>query len=148
MPAKWATLGAWLAVAGCLGRLAAQAAIGFDSTPYGEGNAMLLFEGGFLLAGIALPLLLVYRPGQVFPRWMLLLPGAGLGAGITAYFGAGLIQMIVEALRGERAFAGSDLPTAFFWVAVPCYLVWGLGLATATYGYYTRTRKPCKGCGR
>jgi hypothetical protein len=141
------TAGAWLAVAGCVGRLAAQAAVGFDVIPYAAGPSVLLFEGGFLLAGIALPLLLVYRPGRVFPRWMLLLPGVGLGTGITAYFGVGLIQMIVETLQGKTVFDGSGLPTAFFWVAVPCYLGWGLGLATATYGYYGRTRKPCKGCG-
>lgn len=147
LPAKWATLGAWLAVTGCMGRLGAQAAVGFGSTPYGQSPSRILFEGGFLLAGVALPLLLVYRVGRVFPRWMLLLPGTVLGAGITAYFGVGLIQMIGEVLRGERVFDGIDLPAAFFWVAVPCYLVWGLGLATATYGYYGRTRKPCKGCG-
>jgi hypothetical protein len=143
LPAKWATTGAWLAVAGCIGRLAAQVAVGFES----QGLWAVLFEGGFLLAGVVLPLLLVYRPGRVFPRWMLLLPGAVLGTGITAYFGVGLIQMFGEVLRGERVFEGIDLPAAFFWVAVPCYLVWGLGLATATYGYYGRTRKPCKGCG-
>jgi hypothetical protein len=143
LPAKWATTGAWLAVAGCIGRLAAQVAVGFES----QGLWTVLFEGGFLLAGVVLPLLLVYRPGRVFPRWMLLLPGAVLGTGITAYFGVGLIQMFGEVLRGERVFEGIDLPAAFFWVAVPCYLVWGLGLATATYGYYGRTRKPCKGCG-
>ncbi|TDU90453.1 hypothetical protein EV138_4044 [Kribbella voronezhensis] len=147
LPTAWATAGAWLAVAGCLGRLAAQAAVGFDVIPYDAGPSVLLFEGGFLLAGVALPLLLVYRLGRVFPRWMLLLPGAALGAGITAYFGVGLIQMITEALQGERVFDGIDLPAAFFWVAVPCYLVWGLGLTTATYGYYARTRKPCERCG-
>ena len=92
LSAKWAATGAWLAVAGCLGRLAAQAAVGFDVIPYDAGPSILLFEGGFLLAGVALPLLLIYRLGRVFPRWMLLLPGAGLGAGITAYFGVGLIR--------------------------------------------------------
>ena len=55
--------------------------------------------------------------------------------------------MIGSALQGEPVFDGGDLPTAFFWVAVPCYLVWGVGLAVATYGYYGRTRKPCKGRG-
>jgi hypothetical protein len=128
--------------------LAAQAVVGFDTTPYAASLSMLLFEGGFLLAGIALPLLLVYRLGKVFPRWMLLLPGAGLGAGITAYFGVGLLQMIAETLQGKVAFDGIDLPQSFFWVAVPAYFVWGVGLAVATYAYYLRTRKPCGRCGR
>jgi len=72
--------------------------------------------------------------------------GRRTGTCITAYFGVGLIQMIGSALQGKPGFDGGDLPAAFFWVAVPCYLVWGLGLATATYGYYGRTRKPGKWC--
>ncbi|MFG1621946.1 hypothetical protein [Kribbella sp. NPDC049227] len=140
---KWAIAAAWLAVAGCATRLAAQAAIGFDAAPSGAGLQMILFEAGFVLAGVALPLLLVYRPGRVFPRWMLLLPGGGLGIGISAYFGVGLIQMTVAALQGKPVYADIGIPTSFFWVAVPAYLLWGLGLAVATYGYAQRTRKPC-----
>jgi hypothetical protein len=127
----------------------AQAVVGFGTAPYGGGLSVVLFEGGFLLAGTVLPLLLVYRLGRIFPRWMLLWPGAGLGTGITAYFGVGLVQMIAAALNGEPEYAsGSLLPESFFWVAVPAYVVWGAGLAAATYGYYLRTRTPCKGCGR
>jgi hypothetical protein len=144
----WALIGAWVAVVGCSVRLVAQAVVGFDAVPYAAGLSMMLFEGGFLLAGIALPLLLVYRAGRFFPRWMLLLPGAGLGAGITAYFGVGLLQMLAAVVQGEAVFADIGLPDAFFWVAVPAYLVWGVGLAVATYGFHLRTRKPCKGCGR
>jgi hypothetical protein len=144
----WATVAALLAVAGCLARLGAQAVVGFDAVPYAAGLSMLLFEGGFVLAGTALPLLLIHRAGNAFPRWMLLLPGAGLGAGITAYFGVGLIQMIVAAVQGEAVYGDMGLPDSFFWVAVPSYFVWGLGLAVAADGYYLRTRKHCKGCGR
>jgi hypothetical protein len=144
----WAMAAAWLAVLGCLTRLVAQAAVGFDTVPYAGGVSMVLFEVGFLLAGIALPLLLVYRVGRFFPRWMLLLPGAGLGAGITAYFGVGLLQMLAAALQGNPVYADIGLADSFFWVAVPAYFVWGAGLAAATYGYYLRTRKPCKACGR
>lgn len=140
----WAVIGAWVAVAGCLIRLAAQAVVGFDSTPYGASLSLILFEAGFLLAGIVLPLLLVYRVGRFFPRWMLLLPGAGLGGGITAYFGVGLLQMIAAAVQGEPVYGDIGLPDAFFWVAVPAYLVWGAGLAVATYGYYLCTRKPVR----
>jgi len=134
----WAVIGAWTAVAGCLIRVAAQAVVGFDSTPYGASLSLIVFEGGFLLAGIVLPLLLVYRAGRVFPRWMLLLPGAGLGGGITAYFGVGLIQMIAAAIQGKPVYGDIGLPDAFFWVAVPADLVWGAGLTVATYGFYLR----------
>jgi hypothetical protein len=144
----WAIAGAIAAAAGCLIRLGAQAVVGFGSSPYDASLAVILFETGFLLAGIVLPLLLVTRAGRNFPRWMLLLPGGGLGAGITAYFGVGLLQMIAATLQHEPIFADIDLPEAFFWVAVPAYLVWGVGLLAATYGYYLRTRRPCRGCGR
>jgi hypothetical protein len=137
-----------VAIFGCAARLLAQAVVGFDQTPYAANPSMLLFEIGFVCAGTVLPLLLVYRPGRVFPRWMLLLPGAGLGTGITAYFGVGLVQMIAAAVQGHPVYDGTGLPDSFFWVAVPAYLVWGLGLTVATYGYYLRTRKPCKYCGR
>ncbi|HET6986347.1 MAG TPA: hypothetical protein VFI00_07010, partial [Kribbella sp.] len=142
---KWP---AWLAVAGCLTRLAAQVVVGFGGTPADGDVSSIVFEGGFVLAGVALPLLLVYRVGRVFPRWMLLVPGVGLGVGITAYFGVGLLQMIANVLRGEPAYGDISLPDSFFWVAVPAYLVWGVGLTVAAYGYYLRTRKPCKACGR
>ena len=146
-PTSTPTWPAWLAVVGCLTRLAAQAAVGFGSTPYDSNLSRIIFEGGFVLAGVALPLLLVYRPGRFFPRWMLLLPGFGLGAGITAYFGVGLLQMIGNVIQGKPAYDDVGLPEAFFWVAVPAYLVWGVGLTVAAYGYHRRTRNPCKGCG-
>ncbi|WP_329483931.1 hypothetical protein OG555_17355 [Kribbella sp. NBC_01484] len=146
-PTSIPTWPAWLAVVGCLTRLAAQAAVGFGSSPYDGNLSRIIFEGGFVLAGVALPLLLVYRPGRFFPRWMLLLPGFGLGAGITAYFGVGLLQMIGNVIQGKPAYDDVGLPEAFFWVAVPAYLLWGVGLTLAAYGYQRRTRKPCKGCG-
>jgi hypothetical protein len=141
-------LAGMLSRVGGLTRLAAQAVVGLNAVPYEGGLSVLLFEGGFLLAGVVLPLLLVHRLGKVFPRWMLLLPGAGLGAGITAYFGVGLIQMIVATLPAEPVYGDTTQPDGFFWVAIPAYLCWGVGLAVATYGYYLRTRKPCKACGR
>ncbi|WP_433165407.1 hypothetical protein [Kribbella sp. CA-247076] len=137
----WAVAGAGAAVAGCLIRVGAQAVVGFGSTPYGANLSMIVFEGGFLLTGIVLPFLLVHRLGRFFPRWMLLVPGAGLGGGITAYFGVGLLQMIAATVQGEAVYGDVGLPAAFFWVAVPAYVVWGAGLAVATYGYYL-TRSP------
>jgi hypothetical protein len=136
-----ATLGACLAVAGCLTRLAAQAAVGFGTTPYGRDLSLVLFEGGFMLVGTLLPFLLVHPIGRRFPRWMLLAAGFTLGAGMTAYFGVGLIQMIVATVQGKPMFADIPLPDAFFWVAVPAYVVWGVGLTLATRGYQFATRK-------
>ena len=134
-PAWISTTAASLAVAGCLTRLAAQAAVGFDRTPYGGNLSLIVFEGGFVLVGTVLPFLLAHPIGRLFPRWMLLLPGFGIGAGMTAYFGVGLIQMVVATLQGDPIFADINLPGSFFWVAVPAYVVWGAGLTIAARGY-------------
>ncbi|MFF0266856.1 hypothetical protein [Kribbella sp. NPDC004536] len=135
------TAGACLAAVGCLTRLGAQAVVGFGATPYGGNWSFLAFESGFLLAGTLLPFLLVHRIGRAFPRWLLLLPGYAIGGGITAYFGVGLIQMIVAALRGQPVYGDVGLPDSFFWVAVPAYVVWGVGLTVAARGYQFATRK-------
>ncbi|HWD79879.1 MAG TPA: hypothetical protein VG497_13385 [Kribbella sp.] len=135
------TAGACVAAIGCLTRLGAQAVVGFGKTPYGGNLSLLLFESGFLLAGTLLPFLLIHRIGRRFPRWLLLLPGYTIGAGITAYFGVGLIQMIVAALRGQPVYGDVGLPDSFFWVAVPAYVAWGVGLTVAARGYQFATRK-------
>jgi hypothetical protein len=135
------TAGAWLAVAGCLTRLGAQAVVGFGQTPFGGNQSVVIFEGGFLLVGTALPFVLVHPIGRRFPRWMVLLPGFVIGAGMSAYFDVGLIQMVVALAQGEPIFDDIDLPDSFFWVAVPAYVVWGAGLLAATRGYQFATRK-------
>ncbi|GAA1612738.1 hypothetical protein [Kribbella karoonensis] len=138
----WVSIvGGCLATVGCLTRLGAQAAVGFEQTPYGRSLLLLLFEGGFVLVGTLLPFLLVHPFGRRFPRWLLLLPGYGLGCGISAYFGVCLIQMITNAVQGKPVYGDVGLPDSFFWVAVPAYVVWGLGLVVATRGYQFRTRK-------
>jgi hypothetical protein len=140
-PSWVATAGACLAVAGCLTRLGAQAAVGFGQTPFGGSHSVMIFEGGFLLVGTALPFLLAHPIGRRFPRWMLLIPGFVIGAGMSAYFDVGLIQMVVAVAQGEPIFSDIGLPDSFFWVAVPAYVVWGAGLTVAARGYQFATRK-------
>ena len=155
---RWAWLAAWVAVVGCLVRLLAQLAVGFGSQLLNGDVTVLLFEGGFLLAGTVLPLALVCSWGRVFPRWVPVLagrvvprwlvlgPGLVLGVGMTAYFGMTLVKMSLAALSGaSESFAGSE-PLWFFWIAVPAYLVWGLGLLVAALAYGSATRPPCRFC--
>ncbi|GGS99119.1 hypothetical protein ACFFV7_20560 [Nonomuraea spiralis] len=154
----WAFAAAYVSVAGCLGRVAAQAAVGFEMVPYRAGAVM--FEVEFLLAGTLLPLALVHRFGRVWPGWvpwlagrrvprpLVLWPGVAVSGGLLAYFGVGLGQMVAERLGGGVPFSGGDLPEAFFWVAVPGYVVWGAGMAVAAWSYARRTRIACEICGR
>lgn len=120
---------------------------------------MLLFEAGFLLAGTVPPLALVYRWGRVFPgwvpllagrgvpRWLVLGPALGRGVGMTAYFGVSLVRLAVQTVTGTwEQGAGSD-PAWFYWVAIPAYLAWGLGLGAAALAYRRATRPPCRTCG-
>ena len=156
---RWATIAAYLAVAGMITRFVAQAFIGFGATPFAENASATLFDLGFVLAGSLLPLALVHRWGRVWPRWVLPLAGrpvprwlvAGpalvLSAGLTAYFGMGTVQLLIDALGGPEQDNGG-LSAAFMWVAVPGYLVWGLAMGAAAISYHQRTRPPCGTCGR
>jgi hypothetical protein len=158
-PPRWAWVGAWAAVAGWLVRILAQAGVGFGDLA-GAVGTLLLFEAGFMLAGTVLPLALVHRWGRVFPRWVPLLadhrvprwlvlgPGLGLGVGISAYFGFTLVMVVVDTLTGTAPFDDGSLPLWFYWVAVPGYLVWGLGLLAAALAYRQLTRPGCPICHR
>ncbi|WP_141575246.1 hypothetical protein [Actinomadura sp. WMMA1423] len=154
---------AYLAVAGCLTRIAAQAAVGFEESPLSGGTSAVLFEAGFVLGGCLLPLALVHSFGRTWPRWvpglgrrgvprrLVLWPGAAISGGLVVYFGLMLLQMSWERLHGRNPFppeGGLDLPEAFFWVAVPAYFAWGAGMAAAARAYARRTRTPCPSCRR
>lgn len=155
---RWAWVAAGVAVAGWLVRLLAQVGVGFGALLSGEGS-VVLFEAGFMLAGTVLPLALVCRWGRVFPgwlpglagrrvpRWLVLAPGLGLGIGMTTYFGLTLVMIAAQTLTGTWQPGDGSLPLWFFWVAVPAYLVWGLGLAVAALAYLRATRPPCRFCG-
>ena len=108
----------------------------------------------FLLAGTVLPLATVYSWGRVFPRWLPLMagrgvprwlvlgPGLALGVGMTAYFGVTLFKTTADTLTGTwQSSAGSE-PLWFFWIAVPAYFVWGLGMGVAALAYGRATRPP------
>ena len=43
---------------------------------------------------------------------------------------------------------GVRLPLAFFWVAMPAYLTWGVGLVVAAVAYSRMSRPKCRACGR
>ena len=158
-PPRWAWWGAYMAIAGCLIRLGAQMAVGVSELQ-GGGWSLLGFEAGFLLAGTALPMALVQEWGRVVPRWVPLLagrhvprwlllgPAGALACGMTAYFGFTLVKVAVETFTGAWEMGADDLPLAFFWVAVPAYLTWGIGLGAASLGYYRVTRPRCRVCGR
>ncbi|GAA3230129.1 hypothetical protein [Actinocorallia longicatena] len=141
----WAYAAAHGAVVGCLVRILAQAVVGFGSSPLDMASA-LAFEAAFLLAGTLLPLALVHRWGRIWPRWvpflrgravprrLVLWPATGVASGIVVYFGLMLLQMVWERQHGRNPFPagnGLDLPETFFWVAVPAYFAWGVGLAFA-----------------
>jgi hypothetical protein len=157
----WARWAAYAAVAGFGLRLLAQALVGMNQSPLVQGPAMLIFEAGFVLAGVLLPLALVYSWGQIWPRWvpllagrrvprsLLIVPAAAVGGGLTVYFGVGTGQLAVETVTATSDASGAgDLPLWFFWLAMPAYLLWGVALAAAALAYQRRTRRRCKECAR
>ncbi|WP_214324009.1 hypothetical protein [Nonomuraea sediminis] len=148
---RWAYVAAYAAVAGFALRIFAQVAL-FGPVPFAEGPQTLVFEAGFGLAGVLLPLALVHRWGRIWPRWVLPLagrrvprwlvvgPGFAVAAALLAYFGAGLVQLTQETIAGTL-----QLP-AFMWTAIPAYVLWGIGLAIASTAYYRATKPPCPTC--
>jgi hypothetical protein len=158
-PPRWAWWAAYAAMAGWAVRLGAQAAVGFGSLLRAPG-ALWAFEACFVLAGTVLPLALVHSWGRVFPgwvpllgrrrvpRWLLLGPGFGIGGALTVYFGVSIVGFAVATLTGYWNRNAPPLPLAFFWVAMPAYLVWGLGLWAAAIAYYRVSRPTCRVCGR
>lgn len=141
---RWAYAAGYLAVLGCVTRLAAQAWVGFGAGPdgYAEQHATsgVLFLVALVLAGTLLPLALVHSWGRRLPRWLPLAPALFVSAGLIAYFGIGLVQLIAD---GGNPDAGS-LPQAFYWVAVPAYVLWGVSLLVAALAYRSHTRPECR----
>ncbi len=148
---RWVYAAAYISVVGFSMRVLAQAVVGFDKSPLSSGLSLILFEVAVGLAGTALPLALVHRWGRRLPRWLVLGPAAFTSGGVVIYFSVLLGQMVAERLAGRNPFppsGGLDLPEAFFWVAVPAYLVWGVGMAIAALFYFRSTRAWCDTCGQ
>ena len=163
-PPRWAWWAAYSAAAGCLLRLVAQytLASGDIARNLAETRLVveaLIFEAAFLLAGIVLPLALVHSWGRTLPqwlpvlsgrrvpRWLLLGPAFAISPLMTVYFSITLLKIATDALRGTSAQTLAPFSPAFFWIAVPAYLVWGLGLGIASISYYRITRPKCSACG-
>ena len=161
---SWAWWAAYAAVAGCMIRLAAQVMVGLVGIHW-QGSLRLviestIFEAAFLVAGTVLPLMLVHSWGRNFPRWLPLAagrpvprwlplgPALVIGCLMTVYFGLTMVIVIANTLTGAWRDRFGSLPLAFFWIAVPGYLLWGVGLLVAAIGYYQVTRPPCRVCGR
>jgi hypothetical protein len=157
-PPRWAWWAAYAAMAGWAIRLGAQAAVGFGSLLRVRG-AFWALEVCFVLAGTVLPLALVHSWGRVFPRWaplvrgrrvprwLLVGPAFGIGGALTVYFSVSIVAFAAAVLTGSWHRSVTSLPTAFFWVAMPAYLVWGLGLVSAAIAYHRVTRPTCGVCG-
>ena len=109
----------------------------------------IMAEAGFLLAGTVLPLALVYRWGGCFPgwvpllagrgvpRWLVLGPALGLGAGMTAYFG---VTMVWLAVRDGDRHLGAGRRVVPVVVFLGCRArVPGLGLGAAALAYRRAT---------
>ncbi len=148
---RWAWWAAYGAVAACGVRVLAQVAVGFGGVGPAANASMVVFEFGFVLAGVVLPLALVHTWGRTFPRWvpalagrrvprwLVLGPALAVSGSLVVYFGVGLGQLAVETLTGTAD--RNAWPPAFLWVAMVAYFLWGLGLGVAAVAYAQGTRR-------
>jgi hypothetical protein len=147
---RWAWWAAYGAVAACGIRVLAQVAVGFGGVDPGASSSLLVFEIGFVLAGVVLPLALVHTWGRRFPRWVPVLagrrvprwlvlgPAVAVSGSLVVYFGVGLGQLAVETLTGTAD--QNAWPVAFLWAAMVAYFLWGIGLGAAALAYARGTR--------
>lgn len=167
---RWAFAAAYIAATSFALRIAAEAAAMFGGAapPLAAGTggdpatlaAGVAFLAGVVMAGAVLPLAQVHRWGRVWPRWVLPLagravprwlvlgPGLVIGIGLVSYFGFTQVELVAEAIKGTGGFEPpAGYSTAFFWTAVPAYLLWGVGLSAAAASFGIRTRPRCGYCG-
>jgi hypothetical protein len=71
-----------------------------------------------------------------------------MGAMMSGYFGVTLVLLGARTLTGTWNEADDSLSLAFFWIAVPAYLTWGLGLVAAALAYHRVTGPHCRECGQ
>lgn len=147
----WAYAAGYLAVTGCLARLAAGVLadlVGGAPSSESPGGLFPVILVLLVLAGTLLPLALVHRWGRIWPRWVLGLagrevprwlvlgPALFMGAGMAGYFGIG----------GMTAWAtGDNVDGPLWWLllVLPGYTVWGLGLLVAAVSYVGLTNPEC-----
>jgi hypothetical protein len=105
--------------------------------------------GGLLTVGLARPW------GQRFPRWfprhagrripppLAMLPAGLVAVALCAYGVIGMVVMTTDIAAGRETL--DSLLTAWAVVGIQVvFLVWGVALAVATWGYHQATR--CQGC--
>jgi len=130
-----------------------------------EGREVGLWWAGAALATIAvggaiLTLGLVWKWGEVFPRWIPFLGGGRVPIPL-AVVPASLVSVLVTTaglmfvrltLTGELgAILGEGVLSAENWAALAPELLWplwGVALGAATLAYYYRRRGKCEHCGR
>jgi hypothetical protein len=134
----WGWAAALLAVAGLAARLVPEVPRWADQGIVGPGGAgFLVFVGLLLLAGTALPLLLVTPWGRApwLPRWLVLGPALFVGCGLLAYFGVG----------GFGAMGAGLVPVdRDALLMIGGYTVWGVGLLVAALSYAATTAQPSR----
>lgn len=151
----WAFVAAYAAIAGYLARIVVQ--FPFDGpTEDISSSDLLTLAVVASSAGVVLPLALVHGFGRVWPRWvptvagcliprgLVLIPAVLVTMGMNIYFGLNFVGLV---FMGTEAFS-SDFPDWFWWSSIGAYMVWGLGLAAATYAYARVTKRRCGVCQR
>ena len=140
---QWGRIGAYLALVSFAVRMVPALHSWIVDGGLGGPAGFPLFVVLMIAAGTVLPLALISRWGQHWPRWlgpmagrpvprwMLLAPGWMMSIGLGLYFGIGGLTAV---LLGKTGGA----------LEILAYTGWGVGLAVACASYARRTRPVCR----
>ncbi|MFF5206482.1 hypothetical protein [Streptosporangium sp. NPDC000396] len=124
---------------------------------FSEENLRWLHESGLAWAGAALAtfaavgstltLGLVYRWGEIWPRWVIGLAGKRIPPALPLTLASLVTAVLLSA--GLEAVRITDWTDPAAWLSSPIayWPIWAVALGTATLAYYLRRRGRCRYCG-
>ncbi|RZQ59291.1 hypothetical protein [Amycolatopsis suaedae] len=106
-----------------------------------------LYLACFATLGGVLTLGLVYRWGEIWPRWIPGLRGKPVPRGFPLVFASVVTAALLPTVAGVVRIGGSDL-TTLLTSPMTYWPLWAVCLGAATLAYHYRTRRACRVCGR
>ncbi|QSB13447.1 hypothetical protein JQS43_17810 [Natronosporangium hydrolyticum] len=99
------------------------------------------------LIGVLVTFAMAYQRPRL-PRWLLLAPALIGCLLLLPVGGISTGYLLLVWLSGDHSAFHGDLAAWVVIAVYPSFLIWGVGLAVVTVGFYFQTRRSCRRCGR